>query len=275
LSSANLNDEEEEEAKRRKRKKKKKIAVFASGRGSDFQAILDHIELRVLLGAKIALLVCNHKDAPVIQRAQRKSIPVIAIEGVSKRKFQDNIEKEKHREEFEREIMDGIKNYGIDYIALAGFDQVLSSLLISEYQNKIVNIHPAYDLKRFGGRGMVGERVHEAVLNSKEDFSGCTVHFVDNTIDGGPTIIKQQVPVKPNDTVETLSQRVLVYEHRTYPKALQLLVDNRVIVSGKCAYVDLYSDGWDILWNKRQRRYIEFQEKSWETTTGKPLEVIL
>ena len=121
-----------------------------------------------------------------------------------------------------------------------------------------MNIHPAKDLVKFGGRGMYGEHVHEAVLRAGEKESGCTIHYVDESVDGGPTIIQTTVPVNTTDTPETLAKRILIQEHRTYSKAIQLHADERLKVSEGRVVID-WSDNWEEDWNRRQERFIEYQ----------------
>jgi folate-dependent phosphoribosylglycinamide formyltransferase PurN len=114
-------------------------------------------------------------------------------------------------------------------------------------------------LRLFGGANMVGARVHECVISQGMKYSGCSIHFVTNSVDQGPVIIKKRVDVLPGDTPKTLELRVLEQEHLAYPEAMQLIVDGRVIVSEKenRCFVDRFSDNWDIEWSKRQQAYGE------------------
>jgi folate-dependent phosphoribosylglycinamide formyltransferase PurN len=122
-----------------------------------------------------------------------------------------------------------------------------------------MNIHPAKDLVKFGGRSMFGERVHEAVLRSGAKESGCTIHYVDQSVDGGPIILQSTVPVEATDTPESLAHRILIQEHRTYSKAIQLHVDGRIkIVDGK-NLID-WSGGWEEKWNRKQEALIKHQQ---------------
>jgi phosphoribosylglycinamide formyltransferase-1 len=236
----------------------KHLAVFASGRGSNFKAIAEHFRLGVLQNVEVDLLVSNDAGAPVIQIAKEHAIPHVTMEGVFGRKFASKHEKEMARSEFDERALEVLVEHRIDLVALAGFMQVLGSRMVRAYRFRIMNIHPAKDLVRFGGRGMFGERVHEAVLKAGEKESGCTVHFVDESIDGGPVILQSTVPVKPSDTPTSLAERILIQEHRTYSKAIQLHVDDRIIVHDGKPIVD-WSGDWDEQWNRRQEAFIDYQ----------------
>jgi phosphoribosylglycinamide formyltransferase-1 len=236
----------------------KHIAVFASGRGSNFRAIADHARLKVFENVEVNLLVTNDPNAQAIQIAKEYSTPHVVLEGVFGRKFASKQEKEKARNKFDAQAIELLGQYRIDLVALAGFMQVLGPAMVGAYRFRVMNIHPAKDLVRFGGPGMFGERVHSAVLRAGENESGCTVHYVDESVDGGPVVLQSTVPVKPSDTLESLTERILVQEHRTYPKAIQLHADERVVVRGGKAVVD-WSGGWEERWNRRQEPFIQHQ----------------
>lgn len=236
----------------------KRLAVFASGRGSNFQAIIDHSRLGVLRNIQVALLVTNDGTAPAIEIAKTNSIHVEVLQGIVGRKFASKEDREKARTEFDRQAVNLLKRNQIDLLALAGFMQVLGSPLVQTYRWGIMNVHPGKDLVRFGGRGMYGERVHEAVLRAGEKESGCTIHYVDDSVDGGPIILQATVPVDVADTPETLAKRILVQEHRTYSKAIQLHVDERIQVTNGKAVID-WRDNWEEDWSRRQERFIEYQ----------------
>jgi phosphoribosylglycinamide formyltransferase 1 len=240
----------------------KSLVVLASGRGTDFQAIVDHVRLGVFNGVKISALICNHESAPVLNRAREAGVEASVVPGTSGRNFSDNSEKEAARTRFDQECLRIARETGASLIALAGFDQILGRKLVDSFTFKILNIHPAYDLNRFGGKGMVGLRVHEEVLKSGSSYSGCAVHFVTNDIDLGPVILKKKVMVESGDNPETLEKRILASEHLAYPEAIQLVLDDRIRIdpSGKSCYVDRYSKNWDVEWESRQRKYSEFIE---------------
>lgn len=236
--------------------------MVASGRGTDFQAIVDHARLGVFNGIKIGGLLCNHESAPVLQRARDAGIEAVHVPGTTGRSFGDQSERETARALFDSECLKMAKETGASLIVLAGFDQILGRRLVDSFTFKILNIHPAYDLGRFGGKGMVGLRVHEEVLRSGAAYSGCAVHFVTNDIDLGPVILKKKTMIERRDTPESLEKRILDLEHLAYPEAIQLVVDDRVRLdsSGKSCYVDRYSKNWDVEWDNRQKKYIDLIE---------------
>ncbi len=236
----------------------KYLAVFASGRGSNFRAIVDHVRLSVLENVEVNLLVTNYSKAPAVDIARENSISSAFIEGVYGRKFANKQEREKVRDKFDERALELLKQHRIDLVALAGFMQVLGPTLVRACRFAIMNIHPALDLVKFGGRGMFGERVHAAVLRSGEKDSGCTVHYVDESVDGGPVILHSKVRIEPGDTPESLANRVLIHEHRTYSKAIQLHVDGRIAVKNGKAMIDS-SGGWEEKWNRRQEAFIQYQ----------------
>ena len=239
----------------------KRLAVFASGRGSNFQAIINHVRLGVLENVQISLLISNDATAPALTLAKQNSIPHIFIEGIQNRKFSSKQEREEARNIFDQKAAAVLKENGIDMVALAGFMQVLGKPVLQNYNLGIFNIHPALDLARFGGRGMYGERVHAAVLQAGETRSGCTVHYVDESVDGGPIILQSSVPVEPGDTPSALAQRVLIQEHRTYSKVIQLKADERIHVTNGKATID-WSGNWEAAWDRRQVAFIKHQEEA-------------
>ncbi|MFQ6134863.1 MAG: formyltransferase family protein [Nitrososphaerales archaeon] len=252
-----------------------RLAVLASGRGSDFQSILDHIRLSVLQGVEAILLISNNPEAYVMERARKAGVKAEYIEGIIGKKFPDKEARRKARREFDATVLDVLKHHNATVIALAGFNQIVSPVIIDDYRMHIMNIHPAYDTQRYGGVGMVGEKVHEAVLANRERHSGCTVHYVDYTVDLGPVILKQRVPVKENDTAKSLADRVLVWEHRTYSKALQIHVDGEFERRSRLSEEELLKDAWEKRWNERQRRYLEYQREHALDLYGRPLEDIM
>ncbi len=247
----------------------KRVAVFASGRGSNFRAIADHAKLGVLENVQVSLLVTNDARAPAIDIAKERSIPHVLIEGVFGRKFASKDERDKARKEFDEQAVEVLKQNRIDLVALAGFMQVLGPTIVSAFKYRILNIHPALDLVRFGGSGMFGERVHQAVLRAGEKYSGCTVHYVDESVDGGPIVLQATVPVELGDTAEYLAQRILVQEHRTYSKAIQLHADERISVHDGRGIVD-WSRDWDERWNRRQESFIRNQNEQRQEHLLKP-----
>jgi len=236
----------------------KRLAVFASGRGSNFQAMIEHVKLGILRNVEIALLITNIHDAPAVTLARENSIPSVHIEGVYGRKFPSKQARQEARNAFDDQALKILRQERVDFLALAGFMQVLGPTLVDEYSYRIMNIHPAKNLAIFGGSGMFGERVHAAVIQAGEKESGCTVHYVDNSIDGGPVILQATVPVEANDTPESLAHRILIHEHRTYSKAIQLHADDRITVQDGQLRID-WSGNWDEEWARRQEAFIQHQ----------------
>jgi len=172
-----------------------RIAVLASGRGTDFQAIVD-ANGRGEVDLDIALLVCNVPDAFVIQRAKDHAIPYVVIE-----------HKGKIREDFDKEIDEVLVENGIGLVVLAGFMRVLSSWFVSRWRDRIINIHPAL-LPSFPGA-----HAHKDALEYGVKVTGCTVHVVEAGVDTGPIIVQKQVPVEDGDTANSLHARIQVQEH--------------------------------------------------------------
>ncbi len=191
------------------------LVVLASGGGTDFQSIVDAIESGDV-PARISLLLTNNPDAYCISRARNHDIPYKVID-----------HRDKEREEHEAEMIDAIDLVDPDLIVLAGYMRILTDGFVERYYGKMINIHPAL-LPLFGGPGYYGERVHEAVLESGMKVSGCSVHFVTCDVDMGPIITQKCVPIFPDDTVESLSQRVLKMEHRLLPDVVAAFANGRV-----------------------------------------------
>jgi len=202
------------------------LAVFASGRGSNFKAILQAIQEKKL-DAKITLLVSNNPDAGCIDTAMKNGI---SAQVISRKDFSS-------REEFVKTILSSLKKAGTDLIVLAGYMKKIPDEVLDNYHNRIVNIHPAL-LPSFGGKGMYGIKVHEAVLNAGCKVTGVTVHFVVKEYDRGPIIAQQCVEVRPGDTPETLAARVLKIEHSIYWETIQKFVQGKIHVKGNIVQVD-------------------------------------
>jgi len=249
------------------------IGVLASGRGTDFQSIIDNISLGVLKNARIGVLISNNAEAYALKRAEEARIDPVHIEGIQGKKFPSREAREKEREIFDKKTLGVLKQHNVDLVVLAGFMQVLTPHFVDEYQWKIMNIHPAKNMEKYSGRGIYGDRVHEAVLKAGEKESGCTIHYVDKGVDTGPIILQHTVPVEPDDTVHTLADRILVYEHRLYSKAIQLHIDGRLKIVGRSVEKD-YSGNWIEEWDERQKKYIEYQKAEW-AKIRKPLEDLL
>ena len=194
-----------------------RVAVFASGGGSNFQAIAENA-----LNYRVALVVCNRSKAGVLNRAQTLGISTHVL---SPRAFESE-------QLYASALLELLHSEKIDLIALAGYLCKIPAPVVEAFWGRILNIHPAL-LPRFGGKGLYGHRVHKAVLEAKEAISGATVHFVDEEYDTGPILLQEKVPVLPEDTPDSLAERVLAVEHQIFPKALDLIAQGRVQIKGR------------------------------------------
>jgi phosphoribosylglycinamide formyltransferase-1 len=185
----------------------KSIAIFASGKGSNAQAIIEYFRNHATI--QVALVVSNNPEAQVIKMAHGNKI-ISAI--VTKEAFE------------KKDLMEKLLNaLNIEMIALAGFLQLIPGFLLQKFPNKIVNIHPAL-LPKYGGKGMYGTKVHEAVLAAKDKETGITIHFVNEKYDEGEIILQKRIPVESSDNAETLSKKIQLLEHEWYPKTIETLL---------------------------------------------------
>ncbi|MDR3112067.1 MAG: phosphoribosylglycinamide formyltransferase [Elusimicrobiota bacterium] len=194
----------------------KKLAVLVSGNGSNLQAIIDSTKCGILKNmAKVCLVVSNNANAYALERARNEAIKNLYIKW---RAFEDD-------SFFDREILKQFQNLKIDIICLAGFNRILGKSVVKIFDGKILNIHPSL-LPKFGGKGMYGRFVHEAVIQAGEKKSGSTVHFVDENYDTGKIIIQEAIDVLPEYTPNILAKKVLEIEHKIYPKAIKKIIEN-------------------------------------------------
>jgi len=198
-----------------------RIATFASGRGSNFCAIVDAIESGEL-NSEVAGVISNNSDSGVIEFAKSKEFP---YEVINKKRYPGE-------GELKNKILDTLDDWSANFIVLAGYMKKIDSSVVRKYKNRILNIHPTL-LPSFGGNGMYGLNVHEAVLNYGVKYSGVTVHIVTDEYDAGPIVLQQIVPVYENDTAEILQKRILVEEHKIYKVAIRLFEEDLVTVSGR------------------------------------------
>ena len=188
------------------------LAVFASGGGTNFQALID-ATVDGRLPARIALCVSNRADAGALQRARHAEIATCVMDPRTVTGY-------------EEKLLAVLDAHGVDFIALAGYLRKIPGAVVRRFRGRMVNIHPAL-LPDFGGPGMYGLRVHQAVLAAGAKESGATVHFVDEEYDTGAIVLQGRVPVLPGDTPESLAKRVLEVEHRLYPEALNRILGER------------------------------------------------
>ncbi len=187
----------------------KHIAVFASGSGTNAENLIKYFSTSDK--ARVNLVLSNNPQAGVIRRAHRLAVPVIVF---GRRHLYDT-----------GFVMRSLQENNVDFIVLAGFLWLIPGKIIEAYRGRIVNIHPAL-LPDFGGKGMYGDRVHQAVLESGRRQSGITIHYVNEQYDQGDIIFQATCPVLPGDTVETLAQRVHQLEYEHYPRIVEQLIEN-------------------------------------------------
>ena len=193
----------------------KKLAVLVSGGGSNLQSIIDESKDGILKDiAEVVIVISNNPDAYGLTRAKNENIKAVALDY-----------KNMDKQDYDNQMYDLIKESGADIICLAGYLKKVSDKIVKEYKSRILNIHPAL-LPKFGGKGMYGHFVHEAVVKAKEKKSGPTVHYVDENYDTGSIIIQKEVPVYETDTAEDVAKRVLIQEHIIYPQAIKKVIES-------------------------------------------------
>ncbi|MFX0059300.1 MAG: phosphoribosylglycinamide formyltransferase [Candidatus Hodarchaeota archaeon] len=199
---------------------KVKIGAIASGSGSNFEAILQACENGILKEkATVKVLICNKPGAFCMERAKNHNIPFVLIES--------DKYLEQPREDFDQMMIDVLKEYECELIVLVGYMRLVSQKFIKAFKGNVMNIHPAL-LPSFKGM-----HAHRDALEYGVKVSGCTVHFVDNLSDHGPIIIQKCVPVYHTDTEDTLGPRVLEWEHKIFPKAIELFCDKKLQIDGR------------------------------------------
>lgn len=184
----------------------KKIAIFASGNGSNFQSIMDAEETKGLK-IKTSLLVCDHHEAYVLQRAYGLGIPIFCF----------NPKEYESKKAYEEVILEHLLAEGVEYLILAGYMRLIGPTILRKYEGRIINIHPSL-LPAFPGKDAIGQ-----ALDAKAKETGVTVHYVDEGMDTGPIIAQESVPIHENDTEESLKKRVQIVEHHLYPSVLKEL----------------------------------------------------
>lgn len=198
----------------------RRFAVFASGYGSNLQAIINSAK-RGHIKAELALVVSDNSKAYALARAKRAAIPSVVVD---RKDFFS-------KGEFEKEILRALSEHKIDFIALAGFMRVLSADFVRRYKNRILNIHPSL-LPSFKGEDGIGDALRYGVK-----ATGVTVHFVDERVDSGPIILQGTLKVKDADTRETLARRIHKVEHKLYPQAIRLFSEGKLKVAGRKVFL--------------------------------------
>lgn len=192
----------------------KKLVVLVSGGGSNLQSIIDETKNGILKGiAEVVAVISSSPNAYGLVRAQKKNIKNFALDY-----------KNMDKSDYDNKLYNIIKDSNADLICLAGYLKKIPDSIVKEYKSRILNIHPAL-LPKFGGKGMYGRHVHEAVVKAKEKKSGPTVHFVDENYDTGSIILQKEVPVYENDTPDDVAKRVLVQEHIIFPQAIKKVIE--------------------------------------------------
>lgn len=193
-----------------------KIAVLVSGRGSNLQAIIDSIE-KGYLKAEISVVISDIAGAYALERAKKHGLNNIHIDP---KRFET-------KESYEEEVLGVLRNKNVELVLLAGYMKIIGKTLLSSYKNRILNIHPAL-LPAFPGL-----HAQQQAFDYGVKIAGCTVHFVDEELDGGAIILQKCVEVKDSDTAETLAGRILEQEHKIYPEAVKLFVENKLHLEGR------------------------------------------
>lgn len=201
-----------------------KIAVMVSGGGTNLQAIIDRVADGTITNTEIAVVISNNYGVKALERAKAAGIPAVCV---SPKDYAD-------RATFNQALLDTVNSYQVDLIVLAGFLVVIPEMMIEQYENSIINIHPSL-IPAFCGTGYYGLKVHEAALARGVKVVGATVHFVDKGTDTGPILLQKAVEVQPGDTPKLLQQRVMEQaEWKLLPQAIDLIANNRVtVVDGK------------------------------------------
>ena len=193
------------------------IGVLVSGGGTNLQSIIDGTKFGNIKG-NVNVVISNKENAYALQRAKHNDIDAI---------YETNEDK----------IIEILKKYKVDLVVLAGYLKIISPKFVSEFKDKIINIHPSL-IPSFCGGGYYGEKVHQAVIDYGVKFTGATVHFVDEVADNGPIIMQKTVEVKQDDDAKTLSKRVLEVEHRILKESIRLFCENKLSIQGRRVFIN-------------------------------------
>lgn len=193
-----------------------RIGVLASTKGTDLQAIVDEMKAGKMPGIELAVVISNKKNAYALERTRTQGYPSIFVDP-----------KEKNPEEFDTELADILKEYGVDLVVLVGYMRILTPVFVRRFPRGIINVHPAL-MPKFSGPGFYGSNVHEEVLKAGEKETGCTIHFVDEGVDTGKIILQKKVAVEPTDTPETLKTKIQALEKKWYPEVIRWFAEGKV-----------------------------------------------
>lgn len=202
-----------------------RVAVLTSGRGSNLQAVIDAIEAGQVQ-AHIVAVISNKKDAVALERARKHGIKDVFIDP---KPFSGRPD---FREAYDRSLLEILQQHEVELVLLAGYMKIVTAVLVNAYANRMMNIHPSL-LPSFPGL-----EVQKKAIDWGCKLAGCTVHFVTEGVDEGPIIIQAAVPIVDDDTSDTLAARILVQEHKIYPRAVQLFAEGRLRVDGRRVCID-------------------------------------
>lgn len=187
------------------------IAVLASTKGTDLQAIIDEMKSGKMQGIELAIVISNKKNCYALQRAKEQGYKTVFINP-----------KNRTSEQFDQKMLEILEKENVDLIVLVGYMRILTREFVKTFKDKIINVHPALTPK-YCGKDFFGKSVHEAVLAAKEHETGMTIHYVEEGVDTGKIILQKKCPVLPNDTAETLKERVQALEKKWYPEVIRKL----------------------------------------------------
>jgi len=202
-----------------------RVAVLASGRGSNLQAIIDAIEAGQVQ-AEIVAVISNKKDAAALERARKHGLPVMFVDPKPFAGLPDS------REAYDQALLDLLKKHDVELVLLAGYMKIVTKVLVDAFANRMMNIHPSL-LPSFPGLD-----VQKKAIEWGCKVAGCTVHFVTEGVDEGPIILQAAVPILDDDNPDTLAARILEQEHKLYPRAVQLFAEGRLRVEGRRVFIE-------------------------------------
>ena len=202
-----------------------RVAVLASGRGSNLQAVIDAIDAGTLQ-AKIVAVISNKQEAPALERARQHGLPGLFVDPKPYAGRPDS------REAYDRELLDVLRRHDVELVLLAGYMKIVTTVLVEAFADRMMNIHPSL-LPSFPGLD-----VQKKAIEWGCKLAGCTVHFVTEGVDEGPIILQAAVPILDEDTPNTLAARILEQEHKIYPRAVQLFAEGRLRIEGSRVFIE-------------------------------------
>lgn len=195
-----------------------RIAVLASTRGTDLQAIIDELKGGKMKGIELSVVLSDQKDCYALERAKEQGFETVWIDPSGKK-----------RETFDAEMIKVLDARQVDLIVLVGFMRILSSGFVQHFKHRIINVHPSL-LPKYGGKGFLGDAVHQAVLDNEDKATGMTIHFVDEGCDTGPILHQAEVEVEADDTLDTVRHKVQQLEKKWYPEVIRWIAYGKIII---------------------------------------------